>query len=257
MALKPCKSCKHQVDTTAKTCPNCGVANPGVSAKEQFIAVIILLVIIVVAFKACSGGAEKKEAAAVAPKASTSIVYSITQDEHRPQAPRKVEVTLPRRLTAAELAEVSAAIRDGASEPAERTYIGYRVTGQSDTSFWATASFAPEYSSNVIGLSAEAYQKLISQDLSGYPQVLGSWLRDGALGHLMVLHKKGEQYAIDTYFDDGSKGSETYSAKTLPGGDLRLERPNDFGEYYIVKADGSLQGWSENGMYLTLPGQSQ
>lgn len=68
MALKPCKSCKHQVDTTAKTCPNCGVANPGVSVKEQLIGLVGLVVIIAVAFKACSGGDDQKEGATTAPK---------------------------------------------------------------------------------------------------------------------------------------------------------------------------------------------
>ncbi|MDP2747970.1 hypothetical protein [Pseudomonas sp.] len=67
MALKPCKSCKHQVDTSAKVCPNCGVANPGVSAKEQLIGLVGLVVIIAIAFKACSGGDDKEETAA-APK---------------------------------------------------------------------------------------------------------------------------------------------------------------------------------------------
>lgn len=56
MALKPCKSCKHQVDTSAKTCPNCGVANPGVTAGQQFLGLVILAVIIGVGFTMCSSG---------------------------------------------------------------------------------------------------------------------------------------------------------------------------------------------------------
>lgn len=69
MALKPCKSCKHEIDSSAKTCPNCGVANPGVSAKEQVIGLIFLVVIIAIAFKACAGGDDQKdEAATAAPK---------------------------------------------------------------------------------------------------------------------------------------------------------------------------------------------
>ncbi|WP_121211630.1 zinc ribbon domain-containing protein [Pseudomonas aeruginosa] len=56
MALKPCKSCKHQVDTSAKVCPSCGVSNPGVTAGQQMVGVLILAVIIGVAFTMCSGG---------------------------------------------------------------------------------------------------------------------------------------------------------------------------------------------------------
>lgn len=32
MALKPCKSCKHQIDSTAKSYSNYGVANFGADA---------------------------------------------------------------------------------------------------------------------------------------------------------------------------------------------------------------------------------
>lgn len=56
MALKPCKSCKHTVDTTAKVCPNCGVKDPGVTAGQQFLGVVILVVIIAVVVSMCSGG---------------------------------------------------------------------------------------------------------------------------------------------------------------------------------------------------------
>lgn len=59
MALKPCKSCKHQVDMKAKTCPNCGVSDPGVTALQKLLGFALLIVIIFVVVKACSGGGEK------------------------------------------------------------------------------------------------------------------------------------------------------------------------------------------------------
>lgn len=58
MALKPCKSCKHQVDTHAKTCPSCGVANPGMTLGQQVAGGVGLLAIIAVAVSMCSGGEE-------------------------------------------------------------------------------------------------------------------------------------------------------------------------------------------------------
>jgi hypothetical protein len=59
MALKACKSCKHQVDTSAKTCPNCGVANPGVTAGQQVMGAVFLLIIIAVTFSMCSSKDDK------------------------------------------------------------------------------------------------------------------------------------------------------------------------------------------------------
>lgn len=60
MALKPCKSCKHQVDTSAKTCPNCGVANPGVTTAQTLGGLVILGIIVAVGFSMCSGGSKDK-----------------------------------------------------------------------------------------------------------------------------------------------------------------------------------------------------
>jgi RNA polymerase subunit RPABC4/transcription elongation factor Spt4 len=60
MALTACKSCKQQVDTTAKTCPHCGVANPGVTAAQGIAGVVGLLVIIAVVVAMCSGGKDEK-----------------------------------------------------------------------------------------------------------------------------------------------------------------------------------------------------
>lgn len=66
MALTSCKSCKQQVDTSAKTCPHCGIANPGITAKQQFMGLIILAVIVVFAFSMCSSDSDEPSAQAEA-----------------------------------------------------------------------------------------------------------------------------------------------------------------------------------------------
>ncbi len=246
MTLISCKTCDAQIAKEAKTCPQCGATN-GEAYKAVRLAGLIYLGLIGLAFYWVWGLMTPE------PKAGTDIAYTITQDEHREGRPRKVEVMIPRRLTDSELAEVAAAVRaDGVV--AERTYIGFRVEGQNDSAYWANASFDPDYRSSLIGTSAEDYQKLLSVDLSGYPEKLGSWMRDGALGHVMVLYKRDGKHFIDQVFPSGGKNTESYSAKPLADGDLRLEEPeNDFGEYYVLKQDGTLQGWGENGMYMSLP----
>jgi len=68
MALKPCKSCKHTVDASAKTCPNCGVANPGVTTGSAIGGVILLVIIIGAVVSMCSGGKSDKPEDAQAEK---------------------------------------------------------------------------------------------------------------------------------------------------------------------------------------------
>ncbi|QBR32953.1 MULTISPECIES: zinc ribbon domain-containing protein [Pseudomonas] len=253
MALKPCKSCKHKVDVTAKVCPSCGVADPGITFLGKVAGFVFLIVIIGVTVSMCSGGTKdkpvEKVTQSVAPKS-----YSITKDDFQEGRPRKVEVLLPKRLSDAELADVAKAVRVDTKIKAKATFIGFRVEGQTDKAYWANASFDPDYKSSLIGLSAKDYQALKALDLAGYPDKVGSWLRDGALGHVMVLYKRNGKYAIDSIFPSGGKNTNSYQAKKLPDGGLRLDEPgNSFGEYYVVDARGNLQGWGENGVYMTLP----
>lgn len=253
MALKPCKSCKHKVDTSAKTCPSCGVANPGTTVGQQIGGLVILGIIIAVVVSMCSGGSQEKSSEKAAQSAAPAS-YSITKDDFREGRPRKVEVTLPKRLSDSELAVVAQAIRADTKFKADRTFIGFRVEGQTDSAYWANASFDPDFKSSLIGLSASDYQALRALDLKAYPDMIGSWLRDGALGHVMVLYNRNGKYLIDSIFADGGKNTRSYLSKKLPDGGLRLDEPkNSFGEYYVVDAKGNLQGWGGNGVYMTLP----
>ncbi|WP_151883755.1 MULTISPECIES: zinc ribbon domain-containing protein [Pseudomonas putida group] len=197
------------------------------------------------------------EVADAAQAVEPGFEYEIVKDEHREGRPRKVEVLLSRRLTDAELAEISKKIRDGSDVDADKTYIGFRVRGQTFGSYWANTSFEPQYQGNVIALSAADFEVLMKLDLSSYRTAQGIWLRDGALGHLMVLYTENGKYFIDSVFANGGKNRDEYLAKRLPDGTLRLETPdNDFGEYYIVTGNGTLQGWGENGVYMTLSQRS-
>mgnify|MGYP000358961486 CR=1 FL=1 len=54
--LVPCKKCKTNVAKRDKTCPQCGVANPGLTAIDNAkgcLAMLILLPIIFFGFKSC------------------------------------------------------------------------------------------------------------------------------------------------------------------------------------------------------------
>lgn len=179
--------------------------------------------------------------------------YTITQDDHRPGRPRKVDATVPRYLKDAELQDVATLIRDDTDSKAEKTFIGLRVEGQSDKSYWASVRFDPEYSANLIGLSFEDHEKLMALDISTYNTRLGHWLRDGALGHVMVLYTRGDRYFIDSIFPNGGKNTEEFKGSETAEGLRLVALESDLSEHYIVDDDNNLQGWGAGGMYLRLP----
>ncbi|CAH3779769.1 hypothetical protein I9Y19_003266 [Citrobacter freundii] len=47
MALTKCKECKKEVSTSAKTCPHCGVKDPGFGAKQKLSGCLVLIIITV------------------------------------------------------------------------------------------------------------------------------------------------------------------------------------------------------------------
>lgn len=85
MALKSCKSCKHQVDVTAKTCPNCGVSDPGVTKFQKLLGYAALAVVVVVGLKFCGNSSDKVASVENVKPASEKIVVKtlgITLDQY-------------------------------------------------------------------------------------------------------------------------------------------------------------------------------
>lgn len=76
MPLVPCRTCKKEVDASARKCPSCGAANPGVSKKTMWIIYGVIAATVTTCV-ATSGGdckdgdtecQRKKEAQALADK---------------------------------------------------------------------------------------------------------------------------------------------------------------------------------------------
>lgn len=57
MALVKCKECGKEVSASAKTCPHCGISNPGVKAKDAALMVMLLVAIGALFFKCTSAPA--------------------------------------------------------------------------------------------------------------------------------------------------------------------------------------------------------
>lgn len=182
--------------------------------------------------------------------------YTVVKDEYKRDIKRSVEVRLPARVTKDELAAMAAAIKATATQKTNLTFIAYRLADDDGKgTAWATTHYMPELQITVLGLSLEGYQALSKIDVAKkYPDNKGAWLRDiGELSHVMVLYQRDGKYFIDQLFADGGKNTEAYRAKKLADGNLRLDEPDSsFHEYYVVKADGTLEGWGESGLYMNL-----
>lgn len=48
--LTSCKACDHQVAKMAKTCPSCGVKNPGMTAADYLFGIGLFIVLVTAVF---------------------------------------------------------------------------------------------------------------------------------------------------------------------------------------------------------------
>jgi len=66
MALTKCKECNKEVSTGAKTCPSCGIGNPGAKKTDQVLGLFLLIAIAGFVVWACSPSETK-------PKVESSV----------------------------------------------------------------------------------------------------------------------------------------------------------------------------------------
>lgn len=76
MALTKCKECGREVSASAKTCPHCGIQNPGVTAKAMLVGAL--------AFAALFGGCVTWVVDATAPE-----ILNVTAAEYGERWPLK------------------------------------------------------------------------------------------------------------------------------------------------------------------------
>ncbi|APC15115.1 hypothetical protein BLL42_05050 [Pseudomonas frederiksbergensis] len=252
MGMIACKECKHQISTTAKTCPSCGAESPTGDRGKQ-ISGLIYLGLIGYAFYWVWGLLTPKVDDVTVP-VSAPTSYTITQDESRAPVKRTVEVELVSRVNEADLALVAKEIFAQGKNKTDRTFIGYRVDGKTKGTYWATSHYDPDLKVVIRGLTLADFQTLQAFDVAkAYPQATGAWIRDDGFGYLMVVYECNGKFFIDSIFPNGEKNTNAVVSKRMPDGGLRLSEPdNSFGEFYVVDAEGGLQGWSENGVYMTL-----
>ena len=162
MALKPCKECGHEVSTSAKTCPHCGVGNPapkeGVSALRLLAFVFLsALIIILLAYAV-------EESRREAPPSSASV--------SRTQPP-------PRSTRKARWAHSAVNVRGGRGTQypvVAKLNRGERIEVDSLRQGWYVVYRA----GNRVGYTSASV--LQSQPLPPFEVVSFNWYKDGDFG---------------------------------------------------------------------------
>ena len=95
--------------------------------------------------------------------------YEITKDEQQRNIKRSIEVVLSERATKQELKEIAESLHETGFK---NTFIGYRISGENQGSYWATTHFTPTLDVKIIGSTVE--QKNLDIDHVDKPESIES-----------------------------------------------------------------------------------
>lgn len=185
-------------------------------------------------------------------ESSNSIAeYNILEDTVKNNIKRTVEVELPKRLDETELARLAEHIKGLSDKEVERTFIGYRITGNDPKqAYWATTHYNPNLEVKIMGESATNYEKMKGQELPE-GDVIGSWMVNRGMEYRMTAYNKDGQTYLQSAYGDGTSTDDLYVLTESDKGTKLEEEDNGFGEYFIINSEGELEFWSDNGNYYT------
>lgn len=180
------------------------------------------------------------------------INYSVIKDESKGNIKRAVEVVLAERVDQPTLEALANRIKDLNPMSFQRTFIGWRIKGEENGAYWAKTDFVPALSVQFLGATVADYNKLKTASTAADGEVFGSWLSTWGADYKMVGYRKGGSIFIRSTFTDGSSGTKEFVAKNISGRSVLVDAEgSDFGEYYLVNAQGDLEFWGENGSFYT------
>lgn len=179
--------------------------------------------------------------------------YKITEDTAKGNVKRTVEVELPQRVDEKALKALAEQIHDLSNEDFQRTFIGYRIAGDNNQSYWATTHYNPDLEVKIMGETVSNYEKIKNTSLPE-GELLGSWMANWGYEYKMTAYKKDGQTFIRSAFGDGSSSDKVYEqSQSEKGIKLQDEGGKERGEYFIINDKGNLEFWSQNGNFYTAP----
>lgn len=178
--------------------------------------------------------------------------YVITKDEKKRNIKRSVEIELSERVTEQDLKAIA---EDVYRSGFKNTFIGYRLKGENQDSYWATTHFDPNLKVKVIGSTLEQHQRLNElENSSSANAVIGSWRANRGIEYKMIFKNKGNSLVVESIFADGSHSEKPLMTEKVSGQTrYYTESGKEHNEFYMINDKGDLEFWGDNSKYYTAP----
>ena len=162
--------------------------------------------------------------------------FKIVNDEAKRDIKRTVEVALKEKLTNQQLESIATTIyKDGF----ERTFISYKIEGDTSSIKWAVSNYDPYLDINIIGSTKEEDSLMAQNAKYKTPgELLSAWKGENdMLGSIYALSKKNDNILFTQFWKDGGILTDTivFEGDTFDMGN------EEYGQIYD---DGSLGFYS-------------
>nr|WP_181726200.1 hypothetical protein [Polaromonas sp.]QJS06515.1 hypothetical protein [Polaromonas sp.] len=208
---------------------------------KKLIYIISLFLII-----SCS---QKSEPAA---QNEVTEAYTIISDKKYHSYKRDIEVYIEKRLNEQDISKIANKIKNSSDQKFERTFISYRLRGESTDLYWARTDFSPNL--KVSFLRAPNRDQIILMETSVKGEKIASWIDDGGYAiKKLILYRRGKQIFIDTFYLDGSSETSEYKEKNISGEThITPIDSNSNKEYKVITKENTLKFFDKDGVYFSL-----
>ena len=158
--------------------------------------------------------------------------YTIVKDDSKRDIKRMVEVSLNKKLTKKQLESIA---KDIFKDGFKRTFISYKIEGESSSAKWATSNFNPDLDIYIIGSTKKEDSIMVQNAKFKTPgELLSAWKAESdIMGAMYSMSRENDIYLFTQFWKDGAIMTDTIK---IDGQTFDMGH----GEYGKVYDDGSL-----------------
>lgn len=167
-----------------------------------------------------------------------------------------ITIQLSSKLEYEELNSIAKVIKSEIFRKADRIFISFILKGYVEgEGYWATTRYeGKDLKTSINGLTIEQEKKLINKLKTETRNTIEMWIDETPfVSSAMILLDLNGGIILETISFDGSKSSKKLKSKKLDD-KIRYDdfEPNIHGEYFVVKKNGILNYYSEDGIFKIL-----
>jgi hypothetical protein len=167
---------------------------------------------------------------------------------------RSVDVRLNKKVSESTLRALALTLKSQDPRKYDRTFITYYLPGMNPgAGAWATTHFNPDLEIQILGLSIDEEERLLSEPKPADQELVGIWLDETPfISRRIVIFKRDGRLFVEQIFKDGGHSEqEIVELEASQGRRFDAVEGSSTGDHWIIIPNGNLQLRDEEGLIMT------